>query len=166
MSTSLPRHGAGTAPTSTAFSRPHGRVESAAYAMLRAVFGIVMMTHGVPKVLRIGHGSMADPLGGATRLIADVLHLPFAPQMAYAVGLFETVGGLLLALGLLTRPVALLMAVQMLVICYIHRAHFAWIDRGMEYPLVLLFVATLIAARGGEHGAGDVSLGRLLRARR
>jgi putative oxidoreductase len=136
-------------------SRPVGRLEPAAYAVLRAVFGLVMMTHGLPKVLGIGHGSMANPLAGATRLIAEVLHLPFAPQLAYAVGLFEAIGGLLLVAGLLTRPVAALMALQMLVICYIHRAHFAWIDRGMEYPLVLLFVATMIAARGGDRWSLD-----------
>jgi putative oxidoreductase len=150
-SLSSDRPGTALAP----LSRQAGRIEPAAYAVLRSVFGIVMMTHGLPKVLGIGHGSMTNPLAGATRLIADVLHLPFAPQLAYAVGLFETIGGLLLVMGLLTRPVAALMAVQMVVICYIHRAHFAWIDRGMEYPLVLLFVATMIAARGGDHWSLD-----------
>lgn len=161
MNTTLPRDRAAKASASTQPARTLRRLEPLAYAMLRAAFGLVMMTHGLPKVLGIGHGSMADPLGGATRLIAEVLHLPFAPQVAYAVGLFETLGGLLLAAGLLTRPLAALMAVQMLVICYIHRAHFAWIDRGMEYPLVLLFVATLIAARGGD----QLSMDRLLRPR-
>ena len=58
-------------------------------------------------------------------------------------------------------PLAL-MTLQMIAICYIHREHFAWIDRGMEYPLVLLSVALLIAARGG----GAWSLDGALAARR
>lgn len=138
------------------------RLEPAAYLLLRIVFGIVMMTHGLPKLLGTSHGSMADPMAGATRLIAEVLHLPGAPVLAWLVAALETFGGTMLVAGALTRPLAALMTVQMLVICYIHRQHFAWIDRGMEYPLVLLVVVLLIAARGG----GAWSIDAVLAARR
>lgn len=39
-------------------------------SLLRAAFGIIMMTHGIPKLLAISHGSMA----GSIRLIENVLH--------------------------------------------------------------------------------------------
>lgn len=133
-----------------------------AYLLLRIVFGIVMMTHGLPKLLGTSHGSMADPMAGATRLIAEVLHLPGAPVLAWLVAVLETVGGAMLVAGALTRPLAALMTVQMIAICYIHRHHFAWIDRGMEYPLILLAVVLLIAARGG----GAWSVDAVLQARR
>ncbi|EYS80730.1 DoxX family protein [Cupriavidus sp. SK-4] len=132
----------------SALSLRLARLEPLAYALLRAVFGVVMMTHGLPKLLGTSHGSMANPMAGATNLIANVLHLPMAPQIALAVALLETIGGAMLVAGLLTRPVAALMTAQMAVIGYIHRQHFAWIDRGMEYPLVLLAVVALIMVRG------------------
>jgi putative oxidoreductase len=116
--------------------------ESVAYGVLRASFGIIMVTHGLPKLLGLPHGSMADPMAGATRLIETVLHLPAAPALA-----------LLAALGLFTRPIAALMAVELAAICYVHAPTWAWIDRGMEYPLLMLCVAVLIAARGSGSDA-------------
>lgn len=129
-------------------------MEPYAWLLLRVLFGIVMLTHGLPKLLGTAHGSMADPMSGATRLIADVLHLPFAPQLAMAAAVLEVAGGALLVAGWLVRPVALLMAAELVAICYVHREHFAWIDRGMEYPLVLLAMALVIAT----HGAGRWSV--------
>ncbi len=134
------------------------RFEPVAYLLLRVVFGIVMMTHGLPKLLGTGHGSMADPMAGATRLIDEVLHLPGAPVLAWLVAVLETFGGAMLVAGAWTRPLAALMTVQMIAICYIHRQHFAWIDRGIEYPLVLLAVVLLIAARGGGAWSVDAAL--------
>jgi putative oxidoreductase len=133
--------------------------ERASYAVLRAGFGLVILTHGVPKLLRIPHGSMTDPFAGATRLIETSLGLPFAPQLALLITGLETVGALALALGLFTRLLAPMFAVQMLVICIALRANFAWIDRGWEFPLVLGLIALFIAFRGG----GEWSLDRLLK---
>jgi putative oxidoreductase len=127
--------------------------ESVAYGVLRASFGIIMVTHGLPKLLGLPHGSMADPMAGATRLIETVLHLPAAPALALLAALLEAAGGSLVALGLFTRPIAALMAVELAAICYVHAPTWAWIDRGMEYPLLMLCVAVLIAARGSGSDA-------------
>ena len=89
------------------------------YMLLRIGFGLTLMTHGVPKLLGRSHGSMADPMAASTNLIANVLQLPGAPLIAWAVALLEGVGGLMLAAGLLSRLVAPLVLVQMLVICYL-----------------------------------------------
>lgn len=134
------------------------RGETLSYAMLRAGFGLLILTHGLPKLLGTPHGSMGDPLGGATRLIETNLGLPFAPQLALFITGLETVGALALAAGLFTRLFAPMFAIQMLVICFALRANFAWIDRGYEFPLVLGLIALLISFRGG----GEWSLDRLM----
>lgn len=45
----------------------------------------------------------------------EELHIPFPAANAYFVGTLETVGGLLLLVGLLSRPVAALLSVNMVV---------------------------------------------------
>jgi len=137
------------------------RMEPLSYLLLRVAFGLMLMTHGVPKILGRSHGSMADPMAGSVHLIGNVLHLPAAPAIGWFIALLEGVGGLMLALGLLTRLVAPLVVVQMLVISWLLAPTFPWIDRGFEYPLMLVFVVLLIAARGG----GPVSLDAWLRRR-
>ena len=137
------------------------RMEPLSYLLLRVAFGLMLMTHGIPKLLGRSHGSMADPMAGSVHLIGNVLHLPAAPLIGWFIALLEGVGGLMLALGLLTRWVAPLVVVQMLVISWLLAPTFPWIDRGFEYPLMLVFVVLLVAARGG----GPVSLDAWLRRR-
>lgn len=137
------------------------RMEPLSYLLLRVAFGLMLMTHGIPKILGRSHGSMADPMAGSVHLIGNVLHLPAAPLIGWFIALLEGVGGLMLALGLLTRLVAPLVVVQMLVISWLLAPTFPWIDRGFEYPLMLVFVVLLVAARGG----GPVSLDAWLRRR-
>ena len=131
------------------------RLEPRAYMLLRIGFGLTLVTHGVPKLLGRSHGSMADPMAASTNLIANVLQLPGAPLIAWAVALLEGVGGLMLAAGLLSRLVAPLVLVQMLVICYLLGPTYPWIDRGIEYPVVLALLAFYIACRGSGRGALD-----------
>ncbi|RAH96102.1 DoxX family protein [Acuticoccus sediminis] len=136
----------------------YDRFEGVSYALLRAAFGLTIITHGIPKMLGIPHGSMADPMAGSTNLIGNVLSLPFAPQLAMVVALLETFGGLAVALGLATRVFAPMLAVQMAAICLAIGPTYPWIDRDIEYPIMLGFVALAIAIRGG----GPYSLDRRL----
>lgn len=135
--------------------KSYPRAEALAYALLRAVFGVVLITHGLPKLLRTSHGSMADPMAGSINLIENVLHLPAAPALAMCIALLEGVGGLLLALGLGTRLIAALVAVQMLAICYALGPTWPWIDRGIEYPFLMLFLAVFMAFSGGGRWSLD-----------
>lgn len=129
--------------------------EPAMYALLRLAFGIVMFTHGLPKALGISHGSMANPMAGSIRLIQEVMGLPFAPQLAILVMLLETVGALMLALGLWARPVGLLIALQMVGICMALGPTWPWIDRGIEFPFLMGFLALYIGVRGSGRFALD-----------
>jgi putative oxidoreductase len=136
--------------------------EHAAYALLRLAFGLTMVTHGIPKLVGSAHGSMADPLQGSTRLIANVLGLPFAAQLAWCVTLLETFGGIALAIGFAARFVAPMFAIQAAAICIALAPTYPWIDRGIEYPLILGFIALFIAMRGGGRWSVDAWLGREL----
>jgi len=119
------------------------------YALLRIVFAVVLLTHGLPKALRSSHGSMADPMAASINLIQNVMGLPFAAQLAFLVMLLETIGAVMLAMGLGTRLVALLIAIQMLAISYALGPTWPWIDRGIEFPVLMGFLALYIVARGG-----------------
>ena len=134
------------------------RGEQAGYALLRACFGIVMLSHGLPKLLRTSHGSMRDPMAASTGLIENVLGLPFAPAIAMFVALLEGLGGAMLVLGLATRPISLMIAVQMLVISYILGPTWPWVDRGIEFPVLMAFLALFMAFKG----SGRYSLDRML----
>jgi putative oxidoreductase len=137
-----------------AFARPRS------YAMLRIGFGLTMLTHGLPKVMGTSHGSMADPMAGSVNLIANVLHLPAATELAMFVALLETIGGLMVAAGFLTRLAAPMMAVQMAVICLALGPTWPWIDRGIEYPLMMGLLALFISFAGGGPGSVDRLIGR------
>jgi putative oxidoreductase len=130
------------------------------YTLLRAAFGLTIVTHGLPKLTGSAHGSMADPMAGSINLMTNVLHLPFAPQLAVFVALLETFGGLAVALGFATRIFAPMLAIQMAFICIALGSTYPWIDRGFEYPLILGFVALLISIHGGGPWSADHLIGR------
>lgn len=134
------------------------RAEPALYAALRLVFGIIMFTHGLPKALGTSHGSMADPMAGSINMIQNVMGLPFAPQLAFLIMLLEIVGAIMLAIGLWTRPIALIIALEMAGISYALGPNWPWIDRGIEYPVFMGFLALYIAVRGSGNFALDRKL--------
>jgi len=138
-----------------ALSRLYARAEPISYALLRVVFGTVLFTHGLPKLLRTSHGSMADPMAGSIKLIENVMHLPAAPMLAMLVTLLEVVGGVMLAVGFGTRLIAVAVAVEMIGISYALGPTWPWIDRGIEYPVLMLFLAVYMAAHGGGRWSLD-----------
>ncbi|WP_144633896.1 DoxX family protein [Bordetella genomosp. 13] len=135
------------------------RAEPYFYALLRAAFGLIMLTHGLPKLMGASHGSMADPMAGSINLIQNVMGLPFAPQLAFLVMLLESVGAVMLAVGLWTRLVALLIVAEMAAISYALGPTWPWIDRGIEYPVLMAFLALYMAVRGSGPMAVERRLG-------
>lgn len=124
------------------------RLEPLGYALLRIVYAAVMLTHGIPKALRIPHGSVADPLLATTGLIQRALGLPFAFEMALCVTALETVGALLLGVGLFARAVAACFVAEMLGISVAMGPTWPWADRGIEYPVMLAVWAGYFVLRG------------------
>ncbi len=137
----------------------YARGEPVMYAVLRAAFGAILFTHGLPKALGISHGSMANPMEGSINLMQNVLGLPFASELAFLVMLLETLGAFMLAVGLWVRPVALIVALEMVGISCALGPTWPWVDRGIEYPVLMTFLALYIAVRG----SGSLALDRKLK---
>lgn len=106
-------------------------------SVLRIVAAFTFMTHGTQKLFAF---PVADP--GASPV-------PLASLFGFA-GVLETFGGLLLLLGLLTRPVAFVLAGEMAVAYF--RAHLPrgfWpILNGGEVALLFCFIWLYFAASG------------------
>ncbi|AUG05277.1 DoxX family protein [Pseudomonas sp. S09G 359] len=136
--------------------------EPLAYALLRAGFGVIMLTHGLPKLLGNAHGSMADPMAASINLIQNRLHLPQPELFGLLVALLEAVGGLLLILGLGTRLIAAMMTVQMLTITCLLGPTWPWIDRGIEYPVLMALLSFYLVFRGAGRYSLDNALGKEL----
>lgn len=123
------------------------------HALLRAGAGLLFMPHGLQKLFGMFGGFMGTP--GATA--------PLVSQMGLA-GVLESGGGLLLILGLFTRPVALLLAGEMAVaFVQAHLPRGGWpIENGGETPLLFLLVFLFLLG----HGAGPLSVDARLRGTR
>ena len=89
-------------PPATASAPRRWTVADAAYVLLRAGTGLLFMAHGLQKLFGL--------FGG----LGDAATVPLVSRVGVA-GVLETVGGLLLVLGLFTRPVALILAGEMIV---------------------------------------------------
>lgn len=118
------------------------------HVVLRIGAGLLFMQHGAQKLL--GWFGGFGPDGGTADLIS---------QMGLA-GVLELVGGLLLVIGLLTRPVALVLVVEMLW-AYV-QAHMPQggmpIQNGGELPLLYALIWSYFAGTG----AGPASVDRMI----
>jgi putative oxidoreductase len=119
-----------------------------ALLMLRAVFGIIFMSHGYPLLAHRTSGTLA--------LFAQ--HgLP--GYFVYISGVLELFGGGLLLLGLFTRAAALLLAIEMVLVMWkISTPHSYLAVNEYAYPLVVAAGCFTLATTG----AGLVSVDRLL----
>jgi putative oxidoreductase len=114
------------------------------HALLRIGVGLLYMQHGLQKLFGM-FGGMDG--AGAT--------VPLVSQMGLA-GVLETFGGLLLVLGLLTRPVTFVLAGEMLVAFL--QAHLPRggvpLQNGGELALLYMLVFLFLVG----HGAGPLSI--------
>ena len=129
---------------------PHW-MQPAALAALRVVSALMLAQHGVQKLLGEFGGYRGTP--GAT---ADLL------SRSGVAGVLEIVGGLLLAIGLFTRPVAFVLSGLMAFAYFlVHAPKGFWpIMNGGELPALYCFVFLLIAAAGPGLASVDGLLGR------
>jgi putative oxidoreductase len=120
---------------------------------LRVMAGLLFVQHGAQKLLGVLGGFGGTP--GATA--------PLVSMMGFA-GIVELVGGLLIAVGLFTRPVAFLAAGQMAAAYFMAHApqSFFPVQNGGEPPVLFCFVFLVFAAIG----AGPWALDALLTRRR
>ncbi len=137
----------------------YDRVSDWGEPLIRVAAGLMLMPHGAQKLFGWFGGYGIAGTGG---FFADKLGLEPGVLWAALVGGTEFFGGLFLALGLLTRPVAAAIAVLMAVAVFkIHLGNgFFWNSGGYEYPLFWGLVALAFVLKGGGATSLDARIGR------
>jgi putative oxidoreductase len=116
-------------------ARLHGFLEPYAYTLIRVATGAIFVPHGVQKLF----------FGGAST------------SLGYGLGVLELAGGAAVALGLLARPVALLLALDVISVIVANFAKgWLWTRGGVQYHVFLL--GLLIAVVLGGAGAHAVKV--------
>jgi putative oxidoreductase len=125
--------------------------------LVRVIAGLMLVPHGAQKLFGAFGGYGLEATG---QFFAAKLGLP--PVFATLAALIEFAGGLALALGLLTRPVAALIFGMMAVAVFqVHLPNgYFWTDGGYEYPLLWGLVALSFVIRGGGRYSLDAAIGR------
>jgi putative oxidoreductase len=124
-------------------------LEPFAYAFIRFCTGAFVLSHGA---YRLFYGGSAAELG----------YLAHAP--ASAIGTFELVGGAMLAVGLLTRPIALLFVIEWLFIAVAvplrPGASYLMLGATPHYPAMVAAFCFAFMLRGGGRCSLDRFIGR------
>lgn len=143
---------------SVLFGTPSTLDTSAAHA------GVALFRVFVGLALAFGHGmGKIPPSEGFVGMLGG-LGVPAPEISAWLSGIAEFVGGLLLAAGLLTRPAALLIAINMAVAVLMAHAGDAFGDR--ELPLMFLMAALMYLLAGPGRYSVDAALAGRGRPRR
>ncbi len=123
---------------------------------LRIGAGVIFAAHGAQKLFGWFGGYGLEGTGGWM----DSIGLSPGIVMATLAGSAEFFGGLLLILGLLVRPTALVLAITMLVAIFaVHFQNGLFMsNNGYEFALALLIISLALVARG----AGSLSLDQAL----
>jgi putative oxidoreductase len=119
--------------------------------LLRASLGLMFLAHGLLKWL-------VFTLPGTAEFFASV---GFPAWTAYPVIALEILGGGALVLGVYTRPLAAVLALELLGAAQVHFAN-GWLfsnkDGGWEYPVFLAVACVVLALLGDGVWALKTSL--------
>ncbi len=133
-------------------------VSGLGYPLIRFFTGLILMPHGAGKLFGWfgGRGIEGTAAGFAKMGLEPALPL------ATLVGMTEFFGGLLVAIGLLTRPAAIgIVTIMAVAVFQVHLKNgFFWFNGGYEYPLLWGIVALAIVFRGGGALSVDGTIGR------
>jgi putative oxidoreductase len=131
-------------------------VQPFGYPIMRFVVGAVFMYHGYAKLF---HG-----FAGVVALhVLTPMGFPIPYVLAYFLGVLELFGGAALALGLFTRPIALLFAIEMIFVVkwHLHNGYmFTSAHGGYEFPLLMLFLYIGILFAGPGRCSIDRAMGK------
>jgi putative oxidoreductase len=134
-------------------------VRDLSWLLIRLAAGGTLFTHGWAKLM--GSGVAAFATGSLARRGIE----PALP-LAYVIFFNETVGAICLMLGLFTRVVAAMIAVEFAVITLVAHAPngYGWTSPGggWEFPFMWGLIIFAIALRGGGPYSVDRALGREL----
>jgi len=131
--------------------------ERLAYPLMRLAVGAFLIPHGMQKLFGAYGGNIANTAAGFAKAGIE----PALP-LAYTVGCIEFFGGILIAIGLLTRVAAAAVVIMMTVaVVKVHLGNgFFWNNRGFEYPALWGILAFAIFLRGGGAMSVDRAIGK------
>lgn len=117
--------------------------------ILRAGAGLLILTHGLPKLMKVftGDFSFGDPIGIG------------APASLVLAAFAEGICGLLVTLGLGTRIASFVLVINMSVVAFVAHAGdpFGTKEKGLLF--LLLFAITLLAG-GGKYSLDEKIFGK------
>jgi len=153
----MDRTGDKTRPIIPFLSPVYAVLAEPAYALTRFVAGAFLVPHGMWKLFGITGGTKA----GMIAFFAQIGLEP-AALLVNLVGLVEFVGGILIALGLLTRPAAAAATVTTATAAlYFHLPLGFYVEPGgVEFSGLWAVVLLMIAVRGGGRISLDALIGR------
>ena len=127
-------------------------LEPYGFAVFRIGYAAILIPHGWQKLF-----GTVPSAGG--RLVAP---WNLSADLGTALGSLELFGGLLLALGLLTRPVALLFFLEFVCVTFAVPRDVAWWLKGVteHYTLLLALLALCFVFRGGGYYSIDRLIGK------
>jgi len=132
----------------------YSALDSIALPILRLAAGGFLAYHGYAKIFVPG------AIEGTAAFFGKVGYsMPYV--WATLVAYTEFVGGILLAIGLLTRPAALAIIIFLINAVIFHSANgFFWNARGFEYPALWAIVTLVFLIRGGGWLSIDRAIGK------
>lgn len=139
-------------------ARLYDNLDVWAHLLIRVALGLVLIPHGMQKLF----GAFGGPgMGGFIGTLQKVGY-PMAEVWGWLIALLEFGGGILLVIGLFTRPVALAVLIFMLEAARFHLGigGFFWTLRGNEYPLILAAVALYLIIRGAGPYSVDAKMSK------
>ena len=128
--------------------------------LLRVVTGLWLIPHGAHKLF--GVFASKTPVGFEALSQAFEKYLGVPGILGPLSALIEFFGGILLVLGLLTRPVAAIVFVELLIaVLTVHLPHgFFSEGGGFEYPLMWALLALVVAIKGSGKWSVDRAIGK------
>src|SRR5712691_7230092 len=132
-----------------------------AWLIIRLTAGGMLLVHGIMKVMPMAEKGFAATIAAFAAGSMARRGIEPAIAAAYAVFFLETIGAVLIMLGLFTRFIAAATAVEFAIITFVAHwpAGFAAGRGGWEYPLFWGLIMFAIALRGGGPYSVDRRLG-------
>ncbi len=131
------------------------------WLVVRLTAGGMLLAHGIMKVMPMAERGVAATIEAFAAGSMARRGIEPALYAAYAVFFIETIGSVLIILGLFTRLIAAAAAIEFAVSTFL--AHwpvgFTWSRGGWEYPLFWGLILFAIALRGGGPYSLDRKLG-------
>ena len=124
------------------FTQTNNNLLSISILLLRFMIGIILFVAGAGKVLG-WFGGMG--LETTVNIFTSKMHIP--AFLAYLSCFTEFIGGFLLVVGLLTRPVAIAVFINMLVATIMMAPH-GFLKGGAAYPFTLMIFSLVILFSG------------------